>query len=29
VAALVARRYPDAAWIADMLRKGTPLPPPE
>ena len=29
VAALVARRYPDAAWIADMLRKGTPLLPPE
>jgi putative phosphoesterase len=29
VAALFARRCPDATWLADMLRKGTPLPPPD
>lgn len=27
--ALLARECPDAQWIADMLRKGTPLPPPQ
>jgi putative phosphoesterase len=28
VTALFKRQCPDAAWLADMLRKGTPVPPP-
>jgi diadenosine tetraphosphatase ApaH/serine/threonine PP2A family protein phosphatase len=27
--ALIARKCPDAQWIAEMLRKGTPLPLPQ
>jgi diadenosine tetraphosphatase ApaH/serine/threonine PP2A family protein phosphatase len=29
VRALVTRECPDAQWIAEMLRRGTPLPPPQ